>query len=107
MVGPVPWSPAMRLVVFETADGYRFGRLRLWPRPALSMSPDRWEKGVASAAARAAAGTREGREFLSWARFPAFSAEVSAGRTLVFLRDARYPGRGGSWAQVSVALPSP
>lgn len=107
MVGPVPWSPATRTVVFETADGYRFGRLRLWPRPALALSPHRWEKGAASAGAREAAATREGREFLSWARFPAFSTEVSAGKTLVLLRDARYPGRGGSWAQISVALSSP
>lgn len=107
MVGPVPWNAATRMVVFDTGEGYRFGRLRLWPRVSLTLSPDAWKKNAGSPAARAAAGTREGLEFLSWARFPAFSTEPSIGGTLVRLRDARYPGPAGSWARVSVAVPSP
>ncbi len=107
MAGPVPWNPLERMVVFDTGDGYRFGRFHLGSGPSLELSSDAWAKGASSSAALAAAKTRAGRDFLTWARFPAFTEERSPGQVRVVLRDARYPGAGGSWASVAVTVPSP
>ena len=107
MVGPVPWNALERMAVLDTGDGYRFGRLRLALRPALDLSPERWEKNAADPASLAAAKTPAGQAFLSWSRFPAFDSERAPGRIRVRLRDARYPGPVGSWASVTVTLPSP
>ncbi len=105
MVGPVPWDPMTRMTLFETGDSYQFGSLRLLDRPALKLSGEEWQKGDTSPAALAAAMTPEGRNFLTWSRFPAFRVVPGAGSTRVQLLDARYPGPRGSWASITIEVP--
>jgi inner membrane protein len=107
MVGPVAWNALERMVVFDTGDGYRFGRLYLGSGPSLDLLSEAWEKDASTPAALAASRMQAGRQFLTWARFPAFSEERSPGQVRVVLRDARYPGAGGTWASVVVTVPSP
>jgi len=105
LVSPVPLDPFRRMVVLEVAGGYRYGTLRWLPRPAVAFSDETRPKNDSDLAAEAAALTRSGRQFLSWARFPYFDVRESAGETQVEIRDARYPGAAGSWASVVVAVP--
>jgi inner membrane protein len=107
MVGPVPWDPMTRMALFESPGGYRFGTLRFLDRPALRLKDEAWPKGDTVPAARAAADTAIGRDFLIWSRFPAFRTEPGGAATRVQLLDARYPGPGGSWASVTVEVPTP
>jgi inner membrane protein len=105
MVGPVPWDPLTRMTLLEIGDSYRFGTLRLVGRPVLRLSGEEWQKGDTSPAARTAAVTPEGRNFLTWSRFPAFRVEAGSASTRVQLLDARYPGPRGSWASITVEIP--
>jgi inner membrane protein len=107
MVGPVPWDPMTRMAVFESTEGYRFGTLRFLDRPALRLKEEAWPKGDTLPAARAAASTAAGRDFLLWSRFPAYRTEPGEVATRVQLLDARYPGPLGSWASVTVEVPTP
>lgn len=105
MAGPVPVNPLRREVVVREGDAYRFGSLRLLPRPALEMEAYRLPVNAADPAARAAAATPEGRQFLTWSRFPFFVVERSGGATRVRIDDARYSaGPQPSWAAVRVRV---
>ena len=106
MAGPVPVNPLRREVVVREGDAYRFGALRLLPRPRLEMEEYRLPVNAADPAARAAAATPEGRQFLTWSRFPFFVVERSGGGAWVRIDDARYSaGPQPSWAAVRVRVP--
>lgn len=64
---------------------------------------DRLPIGGASVVATEASQTAEGREFLSWSRFPYFVAGVRGDSSAVFIGDARYArGAERTWAGVLV-----
>ena len=88
MVAPVPLNPLRRRVVIDDGDRYRFGTVNWLHRPAFALEPDEIPKGTESTPAQAASETREGRAFLSWARFPFFVVEPPG--EMVHIVDARY-----------------
>jgi inner membrane protein len=106
MVGPIPIDPLRKMAVVDAGDSYRSGLFAWVPYPSVDFGTRVEEKHASDPAAIAAGKTLEGRRFLSWARFPVYRIERRANETLVHLADARYPGRRGSWARVTVRLPA-
>ncbi|HEX5135061.1 MAG TPA: hypothetical protein VFW81_06710, partial [Thermoanaerobaculia bacterium] len=101
----VPLVPWRRLVVVEERAGYRQGTLRWTPRPIVQFGGELRACNDVGPAVAAAARLRSFRQFLVWARFPDFDVRREGESTLVTAGDARYPGRGGSWAAVSAVVP--
>jgi inner membrane protein len=106
MVSSGPLDPLRRIVVVEVPGGYRHGSLHWLTRPAVSLAPDFIPRKDRDPLAISAARTRDGENFLVWARFPYFVVRRSPADALVSIRDARYPGERGSWARVEVKLPA-
>ena len=98
MAAPVPANPLVRRIVVETEAAYHYGEVRWVPAAQVSLAAG----GVAKRAdlVRVAAAAPDGRSFLRWSRFPIAVPEDG----LVQLRDARYPGSGGTWAGVRVPI---
>jgi inner membrane protein len=105
MVGPVRVDPFRRMVLLDLGDRYLYGWLELRSLPHVTLSGPEVPKQSERGAARAAARTPEGRRFLTWSRFPAFSVEETPAAHRVRILDARYPGRSGFWASVTVEVP--
>lgn len=106
IVSPGALDPRRRTVSLEVPGGYRLGKLRWSPRPTLALAPDFIARNDRNPWAVAAAGARDGRKFLAWARFPYFVVRPEGKGALVAIHDARYPGEFGSWAVVAVRLPA-
>jgi inner membrane protein len=104
LVAPFPLDPFHRLVVLEESSGYRFGELRWRPRPIVRLAEGIQAKNDADPNVIAARRLRPVRRFLVWARFPYYEVRPAGTATEVELRDARYPGRTGSWASVRVLV---
>ncbi|MGZ8375671.1 MAG: metal-dependent hydrolase [Gemmatirosa sp.] len=101
MAGPVPVTPFRREIVRDLGDEYELGMLEWLPTPRY-VPFDRLRRNADTPAARAAARTRQGRDFLAWSRFPLFAVD-SAQPGRVRLSDARYDtGARGGWASVTV-----
>lgn len=108
MVGPVWLNPFRRQLLLDFGNEYRYGSVEFLPRPAVEVARGSVPKGADDPLARAAAGTVQGRKFLSWARFPIYRVERAAdGGARVELQDARYPAPYGSWASTVILLPVP
>lgn len=106
MVGPLPGTPFRREVLLDLGGAYRRGWFRWAPAPHLSLEPGIIPDGLETPAARAAAATPRGAEFLRWSRFPAATVEPGGGDPVVRLRDLRYARDGGrSWAAVEIRVP--
>jgi inner membrane protein len=105
MAGPVPLTPLRRDVVRDLGDGYEVGTLQWLPRPRYTAL-GQLASNVAPPLAQAAARTPRGRAFLTWSRFPLFTAgRGQPGR--VRIADARYAGSGRTaWAAVEVDVRS-
>jgi inner membrane protein len=106
MVSPVPLTPFHRRVVRDFRDRYETGELALGAsaryRPEADVPSGR-DTEFAAAVAR----TREGSAFLSWSRFPRFTAEPRADGPHVRISDMRYVDvRGRGWASVVIRIPS-
>jgi len=104
MVAPVFGNPFVRDVLVREGAGYRAGVLHLLPW-RVELSGDVLPIGLDEPAARAAASTPAGREFLGWARYPFFRVRRMPAATIVTIADARYGA--GSWARTTVVLPAP
>jgi hypothetical protein len=92
------------MTLFEERDGYRFGSLHWTPKPVVRFQ-EFHRVGEDDPAVAAAKRLRPFRQFLVWARFPHYDVRREAGSAIVEARDARYPGRAGSWASVSAVVP--
>lgn len=108
MASPVPLDPGRRLIVAQVPGGYRTGEVRLGRRPAWRASREEpvplgpW----GSQLVHRAMATREGRQFLEWARFPWVETERTSGGTLVHFIDARYADRPGvPFGSLTVSVP--
>lgn len=108
LASPVPLDPTRRLIVAQVPGGYRTGVVRLGRRPAWVASREQpvplgpWGSEVV----HRAMATREGRQFLDWARFPYVEAERTSGGTLVHFIDARYADRPGvQFGALTVSVP--
>ncbi len=106
LVSPVPLVPTRRIVVVEQPGGYRFGELRWAPRALVRFSEEFRPVNDAAPAVAAAKQLRPFRQFLVWARFPYFDVRRESATAVVEARDARYPGRAGSWAAVRAEVPA-
>ncbi len=108
LASPVPLDPTRRLIVAQVPAGYRTGEVRLGRRPAWVASREEqvplgpWGSQVV----HRAMATREGGQFLEWARFPYVEAERTSGGTLVHFIDARYADRPGvRFGALTVTVP--
>lgn len=104
LVAPLPLVPTWRMTLFEERDGYRFGSLHWTPKPVVRFQ-EFHRVGADDPAVAAARRMRPFRQFLVWARFPHYDVRREAGSAIVEARDARYPGRAGSWASVTAVVP--
>ena len=97
LASPVPVDPFRRHTIVQVPGGYRTGEVRLGRR--VSWTPTRDEPVPlgpwGSRVVHLAMATREGGQFLGWARFPYVETERISGATLVHFIDARYADRPG------------
>ena len=106
MVGPEAVTPFRRLVVRDLGDRYETGELTLGAVAAYRRSGET-PTGRDTDLAAAAASTADGAAFLSWSRYPRFSAEPGSDGQLVRISDMRYADvRGRGWASVVVRIPA-
>jgi inner membrane protein len=89
MASPVPLNPLERAVVLDYGSEYRFGTVSFSARPRIEWDEEVITKGDPVASERATR-SREGRWFLSWARFPYSVVEQREESTIIYLADARY-----------------
>lgn len=89
MASPVPFNPLRRLIVAEYPDEYRFASFRAGAPVSIELESQTIAKPDPALLERARR-DRVGRWFLHWARFPYAETAVEAGRTVVYLADARY-----------------
>ncbi|HEY6064557.1 MAG TPA: hypothetical protein VIY96_00280, partial [Thermoanaerobaculia bacterium] len=85
---------------------YRFGELRWTPRPVVRFAEGLRPRNDRDPAIAAARTLPPIRKFLVWARFPFYDIRREGESAIVTAADARYPGRGGSWAAVTVVVPA-
>lgn len=108
MAGPVAVTPFLRHVVVEQGDAYRTATFRWLADPHIDPASVRvWPaRRPAHPAAAAAAATPDGRRFLVWARYPAFTIDSGGTGTTVHIVDLRYANRPGvSFGAVSITVP--
>lgn len=107
MAAPVPVIPCRKDVIVDDGERYRGGRFTFGSAPRLRIE---WTvpKGADPAAVAAVLAASNGRAFLHWARFPAFSREFSGDTVTVRVRDLRYAGdEARGWAVLSVRTARP
>jgi inner membrane protein len=95
MAAPVFLNPFRRDIVLQQGDVYRTARFDWLRRPHVSPASVQSFSAVPPTlpAVTTATASLRGREFLSWARFPTFSVDSSAGRYTVHIIDLRYARR--------------
>lgn len=113
MLSPVAANPFRRTFVAAQGASYRTGEFHWLRRPQVAEAVEAYPRGrpadpAAAAAVEAAASTRTGHRFLSWARFPTFSVERGpGGGATVHIVDVRYARRPGtSFGAVSIPVPA-
>ena len=105
MVGPQAVNPFRRLVVRDLGDRYETGELTLGG-VAVYRRTGETPTGRDTHLAAAAASTADGAAFLSWSRYPRYTAEPGGEGRLVRISDMRYADvRGRGWASVVVRIP--
>lgn len=107
MVTPVAVNPFRREVLVDLGDRYEKGFLTFQPSPHFRPAGYGIVKNDDHPAARTAAATERGRQFLGWSRFPFFVVTSTTAGHTVTLNDARYSGPSGAdgWAGVTVDVP--
>jgi inner membrane protein len=102
LAAPMPLTPVHRLVVVNEGSSYALGDWRAVGRPRVRLSARTIPRESDPGVAREAADSERGRRFLRWARYPIFERLANGG---ILIRDARYAGRLGSWATVTIPPP--
>ncbi|MGD9904370.1 MAG: metal-dependent hydrolase [Vicinamibacterales bacterium] len=107
MVTPVIGNPLRREVLVDLGDRYEKGFVDFSPGPRFRPAGYGVEIHADDPLARAAAATRLGRQYLTWARFPFFVVERTLSPPRVQLNDARYSGPMGTdgWSGAIVPVP--
>ncbi|MEZ5292997.1 MAG: metal-dependent hydrolase [Vicinamibacterales bacterium] len=108
MVTPVAVNPFRREVLVDLGDRYEKGFVAFAPTPVFRPAGYGVDVGADHPAARAAAATERGRQFLAWSRFPFFVVDTTPAGTVVTINDARYSGPSGEdgWAGVRIPVPA-
>jgi inner membrane protein len=105
MVTPVAANPFTREVLIDAGDRYEKGFLWFEPRPHFRPAGYSIRTNHEDPAARAAAATTRGQQYLGWSRFPFFIVERFGGQTRVHVNDARYAGEGqDGWARETILV---
>ena len=89
MASPVPLNPLRRDILLEYEAEYRLGTIVFSPYPRFDGIETTIPKGDPALLAQSRERT-EGRQFLSWARFPYAVVGELDGGTVMWLADARY-----------------
>ncbi|HSG64286.1 MAG TPA: metal-dependent hydrolase [Gammaproteobacteria bacterium] len=89
MASPAPFDPLRRDIVLEYDGEYRLGTVRFEPAPRFEAAAQTVPKGNPAWLERARE-SLQGRQFLSWARFPYALVEDRGEGTLLWIADARY-----------------
>ena len=98
MVGPVPITPFTRVVLVDDGDRYEVGTFRWWDQSVVFEPMALPKNETATEVARARAQSARVREFLVWARFPAWRLAAVPGGTRVTVYDLRFMSRAASGA---------
>jgi inner membrane protein len=98
MVGPVPVTPFTRVVIVDDGDHYEVGTFRWWGRSVVFEPMALPKNDTAPAVARAREQSAAVREFLVWARFPAWTLAAVPAGTQVTVFDLRFMSRAVSGA---------
>jgi hypothetical protein len=103
----VAGNPFRREVIIDLGQRYEKGFLAFAPLPHFRPAGYGVTKNHDHPAARAAAVTERGRQYLAWSRFPFFVVASTATGQTVTINDARYSGPSGTdgWAGIVVAVP--
>jgi inner membrane protein len=106
MVTPVIANPLRREVLIDLGDRYEKGFVDFTPAPRFRPAGYGIEKRDRDPMAQAAAQSRLGVQYLSWARFPFFVVERTRTPPRVQLNDARYSGPTGTdgWSGMLVPV---
>lgn len=102
MASAVPVNPFRKQLIVSDGDTYHVGSVRVGPGGGVNRGRTvargaRWEEARA-----ALARTRDGRAYLSWARFPVVAAD--GGPDAVTVYDLRYSNSADTWASITVPL---
>ena len=93
MVGPVPLTPFTRVVIVDAGDEYEVGTFRWWDQSVVFEVLPLPKNDNAPAVARAREQSARVREFLVWARFPAWTLAPVPEGTQVTVFDLRFMSR--------------
>jgi len=106
MVTPVAVNPFQREVLVDLGTRYEKGFVSFTPLPRFRPAGYGVEVQAEDPAARAAAMTPLGRQYLTWSRFPFYVVERTAEGTVVYLNDARYSGPSAreGWAGLRIPV---
>jgi inner membrane protein len=109
MVGPVPVTPFTRVVIVDDGDRYAVGTFRWWDRSVVFEPMTVPKNDGAPEVARAREQSTRVREFLVWARFPAWTLAPVASGTQVTVFDLRFMSRSvnGAFFQATTVVEAP
>lgn len=108
MVTPVAVNPLRREVLVDLGARYEKGFVTFSPWPEFRPAGYGVDVRADDPAARVAAETPLGRQYLTWSRFPFFVVERGPTGTTVYLNDARYSGPSArdGWAGLEIPVAS-
>jgi inner membrane protein len=109
MVGPVPLTPFTRVVIVDDGDRYEVGRFRWWDQSVVFEVMTLPKNDSAPEVARAREQSTGVREFLVWARFPAWTLTPVAAGVQVTVFDLRFMSRAvnGAIFEASTVVEAP
>ena len=109
MVGPVPVTPFTRVVIVDDGDKYEVGTFQWWNQSVVFEPMTLPKNDTAPEVARAREQSAGVREFLVWARFPAWTLVPVPEGTQVTVFDLRFMSRSvnGAIFQASTVVAAP
>jgi inner membrane protein len=107
MVGPVPITPFTRVAIIDAGAHYETGTFRWWDRSVIFDPRPIPKNETAPEVARAREQSQRVREFLVWARFPAWTITPTPRGADVTVFDLRFMSRpvNGATFQASTIVP--
>jgi inner membrane protein len=98
MVGPLPLTPFSRVAIIDAGDRYEVGTFRWWPLSVTFEPTSILKNDLSPEVTRAREQSQLVREFLVWARFPAWTITPLRRGSQVTVFDLRFMSRPTSGA---------